>query len=220
MSWNAEWTWKYDRWNYVNSDEAMLDDSSRPRDKFWFRLTPWKQLNKLDFWTSVKNFYLDQITGVWGIEMAWINGNLVDTIIPISSWNWWYSTLPLSTYWISSQEIQNKWHTYTKWWLKWTVNDKWGIIIPTAWSYFIKFYSEVYFDPWIWQTSFMVSLLNEDLLPYDRQTKVSATNPDVAGSITLQDFKAGQVLYLWWSHASASWKKALYIWTIIIFKLS
>ena len=206
-------------WNYVNSDEGRLEDYTRPRDRNWFRITPWSQMEKLNYGSAVKNFYLEQITAVWGKEIAWA-GTLVDTVIPLSSWGLWYNWLPYTTYWLTATDMQKKWSTYTKWTLKWSFTNDWGLIIPTGWSYFIKFYAEVFFDPNIWSTSFMVSLLNKDKEVYDRGTKVSATNPDVTGNMTLQDLKAGDVLYLGWAHASWSWKKALYVWTIIIFKLS
>ena len=226
MSWNSEWTGKYDLWNYVNSDEAMLDDSTRPRDKFWFRLTPWKQLNKLDFWTSVKNFYLDQITAIWGKEITWISGALVPDIIPLWSWTSWYDTLPFSTYWMDVNDVKKtKWNSYTKWGLSRKYSDKWWIIIPTTWSYIIKYYSEVRFDSTQWTTTFIVALSNwvytENWLQmYDYQSKQNVSNPDKAWWMTIQDLKAWEELYLAWMHSSGSWKKALYMWTIIIFKLS
>lgn len=207
---------KESRWNNFNNwDEALFEDSQRPRDSYGFKIQPWMQSNKLDFWSQVKNFYLDQITAVWGKEITWAS-TLVSTVIPLK----WLDNLPFSTYSVSQSDIDKKWKTYTKWSLAWKVNDKWGIVIPAPWSYMINFYAEVYFDPAIWQTSFLVSLLNENNDVYYMDAKVASVNPDVAWSITLQDLKQWDELYLGWSHASASWKKALYIGTVTIFKLS
>lgn len=207
--------------NYINPDEALLQDRNRPRDEYWFKIRHWMNTDRLDFWTSVKNFYLDQMTAIWGKEITWVSWNLVDDVIPLRNWTNWYSQLPLSTYGLSQKLVEEmKGSTYIKWNLKWKINEEGWIIVPSSWTYLIDFYSEVYFDPNQWQTSFMVSLLNEDKIPYARESKVNATNPDVAGKITLQDLEEWSILYLWWKHASASWKKALYLWTLTIVKLS
>ena len=202
--------------NFNNGDEALFNDASLPRDSYGFKIQPWMQSDKLDYWTQVKDFYLDQITAVWGKEIAGMSWELKNTVIPLK----WLDNLPFSTYWVSQSDVDKKGKTYTKWSLAWKVNDKWGIVIPAPWSYMINFYAEVYFDPAIWQTSFLVSLLDKNNDVYYTDAKVASINPDVAWSITLQDLKQWDELYLGWSHASASGKKALYIWTVTIFKLS
>ena len=207
--------------NYINPDEALLQDKNRPRDEYWFKIRHWMNTDRIDFWISVKNFYLDQITAIWGKEITWVSGSLIDDVIPLRNWTSWYSQLPLSNYWLSQKLVEEmKGSTYIKWNLKWKINEEGWIIVPSSWTYLIDFYAEVYFDPNQWQTSFMVSLLNDDKIPYARESKVNATNPDVAWKITLQDLEEWSILYLWWKHASASWKKALYLWTLTIVKLS
>lgn len=218
MSWNK---WLVEFWNnnnYVNSDEARLDDATRPRDKFWFRLQPWRQMDKWDMKSSIKN-YLPQVSAVWWKEITWAN-TLVDTMIPLWLWATALQWLPYTTYNTSLQAILWEWiWGYTEWNLPWKIDDKWWIIIPSAWSYLIEFYSEIYLDPNIWQTTCMITLFkwNE---PRSRETKVNVSIPDFLSKITILDFKAWDTVYLWWTHASASWKKALYIWGITIFKLS
>lgn len=204
---------------YVNSDEQKLDDFLRPRDKFWFRLKPWKQTDKLDYRDSIKN-YLEWICAVWWKEIQWRSDWLVDTIIPLWLRDDALSWLPLSTYNKKLEDILWEWRWwYVNWILKWKIDSNWWIIIPSSWTYMVYFYSEVSFDPNIWQTSYMVTLLkwNE---PHSRDSKVNATNPDTAWRTIVMDFKAWDVLYLWGSHASASWKKALYLWGISMYKLS
>lgn len=213
--WDAYWN------NFNNGDEALFQDASLPRDTFWFKIKNWIQTQKLDFWSWVSNFYLDQITALWGKEIAWQSGSLVPEIIPLWSWTSWYDKLPFSTYWVDLATVEKKkWRSYTKWNLTWRYTNTWWIVIPATWSYIIKYYWEVYFDPNIWQTSFIVALADPDGEMYDFESKVNATNPDMAWWITIQDFRAWEELYLVGKHASASWKKALYLWTVIIFKLS
>ena len=218
--WDAYWN------NFNNWDEALLSDSNRPRDEFGLRINPWRQMDKWDFASTTKNFYLDQITALWGKEITGISGALVPQIIPLWSWTSWYDTLPFSTYWYDLKTVeQNKWSSYTKWNLNWRYTNRWWIIIPESWSYIIRYYSEVIFDPTQWITTFEVALSNwvdtwSWLQLYDFQSKQNASNPDTAWWMTIQDFKAWDELYLAWMHSSGSWQKALYVWTIIIFKLS
>ena len=211
--WDSYWN------NFNNGDEALFQDASLPRDTFWFKIKNWIQTSKLDFWSWVSGFYLDQVSAIWGKEIAWAS-QLIDTIIPLGLWTKALKWLPFSTYWTSLEALiwdGNWW--YTRWNLNWRISKDWWIIIPTSWSYFIDFYWEVYFDSTQWQTSYMITLFkwNE---PRSRESKVNASNPDSAWKTTLLDLKSWDIVYLGWAHASASWKKALYIWWVTIFKLS
>ena len=211
--WDSYWN------NFNNGDEALFQDASLPRDTFWFKIKNWIQTSKLDFWSWVSGFYLDQVSAIWGKEIAWAS-QLIDTIIPLGLWTKALKWLPFSTYWTSLEALiwdGNWW--YTRWNLNRRISKDWWIIIPTSWSYFIDFYWEVYFDSTQWQTSYMITLFkwNE---PRSRESKVNASNPDSAWKTTLMDLKSWYIVYLGWAHASASWKKALYIWWVTIFKLS
>lgn len=229
MSWNNniihwQWFWvdnptqNYPTYpNYANSDDIYLDDRTRPRDEYWFRLQPWRQMDKWDFKYTMKN-YLPQISAVWGKEISWANV-LQDTLIPV-----WLGTtelewLPYSTYNTSLQAVLWWWKWwYTQWNLNWKLSNDWWIIIPQAWSYLLEFYSEVYLDPNIWQTTCMISLIKW-LGALSRETKVTVSIPDYLSKVTILDFKPWDTVYIWWAHASASWKKWLYVWGITIFKL-
>jgi len=213
--WDAYWN------NFNNWDEALLSDSNRPRDEFGLRINPWRQMDKWDFASTTKNFYLDQITAIWWKEITWVSWDLVHVVIPLWFWTDFYKDLPLSTYWIDINDaLSIKWGTYVKWKLSWSFTEDWGIIIPASWSYSINYYSEVWFDATQWQTVFSVAVLNKEKNIYYKDAKITATNPDNTGTTILQDLKQWDVVYLAGIHSSTSWKKALYIWTVTIFKLS
>lgn len=204
--------------NYINPDEALLQDKSRPRDEYWFKVRHWMNTEKVEFTTWVKNFYSDQLTAIWGSEIA---GNLswVPTPIPLWKWTSWYDNLPFSNYWLTYEYVKEvKWPSYTRWSTIWNYKD-WCIVIPKTWTYIIKYYSEVFFAADQWTVEFMVALTNWKGWMYDYQSKTNASNPDNAGWMTIQDFKEWELLWLGGIHASSSWKKALYMWTIIIVRL-
>ena len=217
--WDSYWN------NFNNWDEALLSDSNRPRDEFGLRINPWRQMDKWDFASTTKNFYLDQITAIWGKEITWQSGSLVPEIIPLGSWTSWYDKLPFSDYWIDLNEVKKtKKGSYTKWNLNWRYSDRGWIIIPATWSYFIKYYSELWLNT-TWQPTFIVALSNwvytqSGLQMYDYSAKQKTINPDNAWFITIQDLEAWEELYLAWMHASNNSDKGLYLWTVIIFKLS
>ena len=86
--WDAYWN------NFNNWDEALLSDSNRPRDEFWFRIKPWMQSDKWDYRSSLKNILNQSI--VKGVKwVTWTEDwEVVNALFATFKDEWLLSDIP------------------------------------------------------------------------------------------------------------------------------
>lgn len=142
-------------WNYVNSDEEKLDDFSRPRDRYWFRMQPWSQMEKFDWKSSNKNIYLSQYIVKWAL------------IVPQSATITYKYAYLKESYTASDFSFMNWYVLYwnqTIWWdyISKVVEDRkseifWSpsvklsngnAVITKSWTYIIQAYCDFFFPSW------------------------------------------------------------------------
>lgn len=138
MTWNEDithWIWFWvanPTQNYANSDEMLLDDRNRPRDQYWFRLQPWRQMSKNDYRQA--NNAITEYLEIYG----WKEWNKNSTIvIPFAFDNTGKLSLA-STYPYTADKYES-WMKSTKIWkTSWDVKN-WHLVIPTTWLYVITY---------------------------------------------------------------------------------
>jgi len=218
MSWNSEWTGKYDLWNYVNSDEARLDDSARPRDKFWFRITPWNQTGKLDFKWANKNIYLSQCIAKWGKVVAGSDSIKYNTAYLKESYTssdfdflnsytfYWWGTLSPSVV-ATDRKAEKFWDASVKF-------DSWNIVILKWGTYIIQWYCDFMYPNWYNPTysysykEYVAILykekLSDDWIPWVRTQSRACWSIDWVNSLFVWYLKAGTILNTGFLHTYSS----------------
>lgn len=141
-------------WNYVNSDEGMLEDSMRPRDRNWFRVTPWSQMEKFDWrWSNknidfrqylVKDLKLLSTTGWWNDTSAYFKENhttsdfsFVSSFTPAS----WDTNATNAEWWVNHTKVQRRWSASVK------VQD-WNVVFTKSGSFIIQYWCQFVFPSW------------------------------------------------------------------------
>lgn len=147
MTWNeniTHWIWFWvanPTQNYANSDEMLLDDRNRPRDEYWFRLRPWRQMGKNDYRASNSGI-TEYLEIFWWVE--WSKNSTV--VIPFAFDNTGKLTLT-STYSYPAEQYE-KWMKSTKIWkTSWAVKNR-CLVIPTTWLYVISYMVNFTFPSW------------------------------------------------------------------------
>ena len=114
-------------WNYVNSDESLLNDRERPRDQFWFKLD-WENSWNIDLTKKFSNkqsfFKVERY-----LNIAW----------PVTS----YQDIPFNKE-ESSQGVKSE-----QYWNIASLNSDWYIEIKHSWIYQICVVAQ-YLKDWAW----------------------------------------------------------------------
>ena len=138
MTWNnwiIHWQWFWaipTAQNYANSDERLLDDKNRPRDQYWFRLQPWRQMGKNDY-RQANNAITEYLKIYWWKETS----KNTDTEIPLAFDN--TGKLDLTQTYNNTAEWYEKYMKSTKIWkTSWGVKN-WHLVVPETALYTISY---------------------------------------------------------------------------------
>ena len=144
--WDAYWN------NFNNWDEALLSDSNRPRDEFWFRIKPWIQTEQQDWRTSNKNIDFRQavFSGLMVIP-AWdqylttfkekysdSDLSFVDSFTPCNP----SSNKHDASWWEENLNIQRRWDPWA------AVNKDWNVQFYKSGSYIIQAVCQFIYPDW------------------------------------------------------------------------
>jgi hypothetical protein len=226
MTWNNwiihwEWFWVAEpTQNFANSDEKLLDDRNRPRDQYWFRLQPWRQMGKNDYRQSNRSI-TEFLKICWWIETS----KTVDTIIPLAFDNTDKLTLT-QTYSSSASELEKYMKSIKVWKTSWDVKN-WNLGIPKTWLYAISYKIRFDFPSW----SSISAAPNWLVKLYNIQNNLATQIDSAVWSITFIYWTIiwhSSIQYLeWWTELQLRWYyststsyKCLLRWTIEIMQVS
>ena len=222
---------QWDSWgnNFNNWDEALLSDSNRPRDEFWFKVKPWMQSWKRDLRSSNKNIYLDQCVVRWARKITSNSTNFYNfssikiDLFTDTKWNIDVWTFNSAIAWTMTDDtLEESLKCYKIGNLSWTCKN-WNLIVPEAWSYLINYYVEFFYN-----TSHDVSRNYSNLAmlysytewwPYAYQYAKQVWYMDNCWWVTIQDLKKWEEIWIS-CNTNHNAEEVLVGWTIIIMKLS
>lgn len=218
---------------YFNTDEALLDDKDRPRDQYWFKILPWRQMDKWRLRNTNKSL-VDYFSICWWKEVTGIAAadmNFYTSVkIPLYTNNKWKYKLtwtypsPFTEDYLESISITEKiWDSNWK-------NDNWRVYIPNTWVYMIQYQMEFIWQSWTsTPTATSAPKLHSQLEWYWTNWELLwalenadwwwIVNPDNVRSINLNYLEKWQSIWLAAIH-SRDWIKCFCRWCIKIQKLS
>lgn len=140
--------------NYINPDEALLQDKNRPRDEYWFKVRHWMNTEQQDWRTANKNIDFKQCLAKGLVSLPatwWVSDTLayfkdsytesdlafVTSFIPRRPDA---NTHPIS-WWQSKLKAQKRWDS-------WVNFKNWNIEITKTGSYIIQFWCMFQFPDW------------------------------------------------------------------------
>lgn len=212
---------QWDSWgnNFNNWDEALLSDSNRPRDEFWFKVKPWMQSDKWDWRSSNKNINLQQAiykSAVLSPWLAWWATAMPD--IPVFKTNYTASDFSSLDWYVWATGI-----TYSAWDIAWdrkaelfgstkTIIEDWNtIIVPqvATWvqdwmifiwesgTYILQAYSDFFFPYWYDSNNSYLYKEYVYLYSYDKKKKsITIWVRNQARACSAQDWL--NTLFVWW----------------------
>lgn len=217
---------------YFNTDESLLDDKERPRDEYWFRLEPGRQMDKWKLRNSNKSL-VDYFSICWWKEVTWTTTadmrSSTAVKIPLLTNNRWKFTMT-ETYPYSEEQLEWYAKTIKMWDSSWW-NKEWRVYIPETWIYMIQYFVQFIWIDWTTMpTSATESpklMVQLDAYEADWRPAWPAdyiywwwlVQPDVLVWLNLNACWKWESLWLSALH-SRNWTKAFCFWCIKIQKLS
>ena len=224
---------QWDSWgnNFNNWDEAKLSDANRPRDQFWLRINPWKQMDKWDYRWSNKNL-LEYFVVQWGIEITGIAqaqmNYLTSVNIPLNKDNKWRFSYT-GNYYYTIEQFEEISGSETTGSIRWLVKD-WRVYIPEDWNYLIQYLVEFNWQQWTTtDTATQAPKLHaqpcyfnkkwEKVWPFTNTDRWWIMNPDICEWLTLQYLKTWESISIDAIHWR-NWVKAFCRGCVKLLKLS
>lgn len=215
--------------NFNNGDEALFNDSQRPRDSYGFKIQPWMQSNKWNQRDVNKNIYLDQCVVRWARKITSNSTNFYNfssikiDLFDDTKWKidiWTYNSAIIWT--VDDDKIEESLKCYKIGGLWWKCKD-WKLIIPESWSYFINYYVEFFYNTshnvsWNYANLAMLYSYTE-WWPYAYQYAKQVWYMDNCWWVTIQDLKQWEELWIS-CNTNNNNEEVLVAWTLIAMKLS
>lgn len=216
---------------YFNTDEALLDDKDRPRDQYWFKILPWRQMDKFKLRNANKSL-VDYFSICWWKEVTGVTtANMKSSTavkIPLLTDNKWQFTTT-ETYPYTKDQLEGMCKTEKIWDSSW-LNKDWIVYVPDAWIYFIQYIVEFH---WINGTTMPTSASQSPKLmtqldyyknwKYAWQVEIDywwwLVQPDRIVWTDLDYFDKWDAVWISALH-SRNWTKAFCRWILKIQKLS
>lgn len=128
--------------NYINGDEALFEDASLPRDRFWFRIANWVNTRKQDWKTANSWIMMAQYVA------------MSDRTVATTNINWWmWSQFTKADTW--DVKTTKLWNPYCE--ISW--ND---VRITKGWLYLLQWVASFVFSDfytyWDWVTVYWCAM--------------------------------------------------------------